>query len=387
MSARDPERGRGYGEPTVRSSQGVAIRTGARAVALVLAAALAAVVAAYALTILLADVVRAATPTGRVLYDLSFVLAGVITGLHAASGGRRTRPWFLLAGGSALYVVARAVMSATGAGMEPDAATPADAFWLALYPLGIAAIALIARRRLSLRVAGTLLDSALVGVGAFAVGVAFIDASIAPGMTGADPAFVITRSMYLLGDLLILVLVLAVAQAFDWRPPPSWWFLITAGAVFSLADAAYLVQLANGTYEPDSWIDLLWPVTALLVTLGAVTDAGDMPVPPASQRLAFLAPSAAIVAAGAVLLWQPMGPLQVIASVAAAVTILLAVVRLNLDVGESRRLSHQLRRSRIDMLTGLPNRRALLDLPPRPGASCSVIVLGLDAFKDGIHGP
>ncbi|MDO8307608.1 MAG: EAL domain-containing protein [Actinomycetota bacterium] len=358
------------------------MRAGARAGMLVLTVVLAVVVAAYALTILLADVLEAATATGRILYDVAFVIASVITGLHAASGGGRTRPWFLLSGGMALYVIARIALSVTGGGMEPDAATPADVLWLMFYPFGVAAILLIAKRRLSMRVANTLLDAALVGVGAFAVGVALIDASIAPGMAGADPAFVITRSMYLLGDLLILVLVLAVAQAFNWRPPTSWWFLIAAGAVFSVADAAYLVQLANGTYEPDSWVDFLWPLTALLITLGAVTDAGDAPVPRAQQRLAFLAPSVAIVAAGAVLLWQPTGPLQVTASVAATITILLAVVRLNLDVRESRRLSHQLRRSRVDMLTDLPNRRALLDLPPRPGTRCSVIVLGLDSFKD-----
>ena len=357
-------------------------RTGVRATLSLLLIALCLVVVLYAVTLAIPGDTGLAAAASPVLYNVSFILAAAIVGVHAATGGRRTRPWFVVAGGLALYVVGLAVMSVGGTGMSPNAATPADAFWLMFYPLAFVALLVLTKRSLAMDVTHSLLDSALVGVGAFAVGVAILDATVAPGMSGADPSFVITRSLYLLGDLVMLVLVLAVAQAFKWRPPVAWWFLIAGGIVFSLADAAYLVQLANGTYVSGSWIDLLWPVTALLVSLAAFSDTGA-PVPPtAPQRVTFLAPSVAIVAAGGVLLWQPSGPLQVAAAVAAGVTILLAVVRLNVDVRESVRLTRQLRRSQVDMLTGLPNRRSLLESGDLQDLRCSVVVLGIDSFKD-----
>ena len=165
-------------------------RTGVRATLSLLLIALCLVVVLYAVTLAIPGDTGLAAAASPVLYNVSFILAAAIVGVHAATGGRRTRPWFVVAGGLALYVVGLAVMSVGGTGMSPNAATPADAFWLMFYPLAFVALLVLTKRSLAMDVTHSLLDSALVGVGAFAVGVAILDATVAPGMSGADPSFV-----------------------------------------------------------------------------------------------------------------------------------------------------------------------------------------------------
>lgn len=316
-----------------------------------------------------------------VLYNATFLMAAAITGIRGASGGRRTRVWFLFTVGSILYVLGRVVFL----GGEPvpiaeRTITAGDVFWILFYPIAFTALLVLARRYLAMRLTQALLDPLLVGTGAFAVGIAVIAAVIAPTDAGVDPGFITITALNLMGNLIVIALILAMAQAFNWRPPAVLWWLFAAGLVFGFAVAVYLVQVIEGTYVPWTWLDWLWPVTALLICTAARVDRDEITVPSNPQRLSFLAPGLAILAACGVLVFHSAGTLEIVAIVAAVATIVLAVVRLNIDVRESTRLSRALRTARVDSLTGLPSRKSLGDLAgPAP---CSVVLFDLDRFRD-----
>lgn len=316
-----------------------------------------------------------------VLYNATFLLAAVITGLRGASGGRRTRVWFLFTVGSILYVLGRVVfLSGDAVPITERTITAGDVFWILFYPIAFTALLVLARRYLAMRMTQALLDPLLVGTGAFAVGIAIIAAVIAPTDAGVDSGFVTITALNLMGNLIVIALILAMAQAFNWRPPAVLWWLFAAGLVFGTAVAIYLVQVIEGTYVPQTWLDWLWPVTALLICTAAYVDREEIVVPANPQRLTFLAPGLAILAACGVLVFHSDGTLEILAVIAAVATIALAVVRLNIDVRESARLSRALRTARVDSLTGLPSRRSLGDLTGQ--APCSVVLLDLDRFRD-----
>jgi diguanylate cyclase (GGDEF)-like protein len=342
---------------------------------------LAALVVAYAVLVAWNPLDLDLTSAEPLLYDATFVIAALITGIRGASGGRRTRVWFLFTAGSLLYVLGRVVfLGGDPVPITERTITAGDVFWILFYPIAFTALLVLARRYLAMRLTQALLDPLLVGTGAFAVGIAVIAAVIAPTDTGVDTGFITITALNLMGNLIVIALILAMAQAFNWRPPAVLWWLFAAGMVFGVAVAVYLVQVIEGAYVPRTWLDWLWPVTALLICTGAYVDRDEIVVPANPQRLSFLAPGLAIIAACGVLVFHSEGTLERVAVAAAVLTIALAVVRLNIDVRESARLSRALRTARVDSLTGLPSRRSLGELTgPSP---CSVVLLDLDRFRD-----
>jgi diguanylate cyclase (GGDEF)-like protein len=317
------------------------------------------------------------------LYSAPMLIAAILAAFRAIAGGYSMHAWLLIAVGLLLYVIGNVAYSLHDALGIPDSVPMLeDLLWMSFYPLAFVGMALLTKRRLPSRTAYAWLDSLVVGSGVFAVGVALVSGAILPQDSLAQEGELVINSLYLVGDLVILALVAMVVQAFNARPPLAWWLLLAGFVAFAIADGGYLLQQANDVYVEGAWLDALWPLSGMLIGVAAWLDATQAGPEPATRRLSFLEPSIAIVAAACVLAARVEGSMRWLSTAAALATILLAVVRLNIDVRESLVLTSRLRRSQVDSLTGLPNRRGLLEVARRPGSPVSFVLLDIDSFKD-----
>lgn len=104
-------------------------------------------------------------------------------------------------------------------------------------------------------------------VGALAATLAFepiLDAS-----ANASATALAVNLAYPIGDLMLLSLVVAVFGLSGW-PPGRAWIVLGAGlATMAVADGAYLLRAADGTYVAGDLLGAWWPAAALLVGFAA----------------------------------------------------------------------------------------------------------------------
>ena len=124
------------------------------------------------------------------------------------------------------------------------------------------------------------LDGAITGLAIAALATAFIFQPIVDASTGGAAA-VATNLAYPIGDVALLSLVVAVFALSSWRPGRAWIMIGVGLALLAVADAIYLVQIANETYV-GGFVDVLWPAAILIVaaaswqaSAGAVRAAGS----------------------------------------------------------------------------------------------------------------
>ena len=272
----------------------------------------------------------------------------------------------------------------------------ADALYLAAYPLLFAGIILIVRSRVARFRPSQWLDGLIGALAAAALGVALLAPALIDLGKG-NTAAVATNLAYPLADILLLSFVLG-ALALTVRQRGAWpgreWALLAAGlVVIAIADGIYLHAEATGSYSGGT-VDTLWLAGMILIGFAAWAQTRPAPVElPGYASLLF--PS--LFAGVAVLLlvvevlfhvgWResglPPGALALTAATVAAV-----IVRLVITLGENTRLLDAVRReSETDSLTGLANRRLLLDdldrhLSPDGGRPEALFALfDLDGFK------
>ena len=310
-------------------------------------------------------------------------------------GARRFRPaepiaWYLIAGGMASRVLGGALDTLLHVAGQVDAyASPADAFYLATYPMVATGLLLFARSRGPERRPTALLDSAILTVGAGLLSWVFL---IEPtrSATGESILGSLLTIAYPLGNVLIFGSLVRLAKS----PGAAWAAIRLAAALFgtllalqSLAEALSSAPIVNAH---PTMLDPMWVLPYVLAGAAALHPSMRGLSAPTLAR-AESAHVGELVALAAALLIGPgilggelvagvplhAGPVVV----ASTVLVLLVLVRM---VRMVRRVHDQ---ATTDDLTGLPNRRALYgqaagrfaDLQGRPQA---LLMLDLDRFKE-----
>ena len=265
----------------------------------------------------------------------------------------------------------------------------ADAAWLGWYPLLASGLLHLVRARLRAVPAVLWLDGLTAGAGAAAVaGAAFLQPLLASD--GGDLLLVLVNLAYPVADLVLLTVVTVVFHLNGWRPDATWRWIGLATAVLMLGDCVYMLQVAADTYVDGGLLDATWPVAfaclgmAALARPGAV---GEM----RPDRVAVAIPATFSLAGTAVLFMgaSHSTPLPLVVCFLGILSVLLASARLLLTVRETQRLADARREARTDELTGLPNRRELMDrlartlheAQRRPTTS-AVLLIDLDRFKE-----
>ncbi len=329
-----------------------------------------------------------------VLYNLVFVGAAVACLQAARRRPAEATAWRAITASLSCTVTGNLVHTLVVLRL-PEVPYPswADVFWLAAYPALYVGLVALIRAHVPRFHPSMWLDGVIGALGATAVAVSVL---LGPSLTltDGDPATVAFNLAYPVADVLLLAVLVGVGAILGLRREPVL-LLVGAGITTNLlGDIAYLQLVAAGVYVDGGPLDLTWLTGALLLGLAA-TGTGSAGAAPAAARsggsrvgwrvLAVPAvcnvTSLALLAAGwgghlpAVVLWTAVG------------CIVAGIGRTALTFHEVRSFHEVLAEARTDELTGLPNRRALLEraadvLATAAGRPAALLLLDLDGFKE-----
>ena len=311
----------------------------------------------YALSTLLPPDMR---PAGIDTWFYSLVLiAVVLSGLARPLLVRRDRlPWLLLSTATISWALGDVYWSIAFSDVEEiPVPSPADVFYVGLYPLAYVGLVLLARSVLRRMPASILLDGLVTSLAVGALFSAFTVEQIISVAEGSLPE-VLTNLSYPVGDLVLIVIAVATLAMVRWRADPTWWLLVAGFALFAVADTAYLFGVANETYRDGGWVDGLWMAGIALVPI-----AGSLRRPAAATAIqglaALLVPILFSTAALIVLLVGAFVDLHPVTVVLAGACLLAAGARTAMTFEQTKALARSRTEAMTDELTTLGNRRML----------------------------
>src|SRR4051794_300916 len=321
------------------------------------------------------------------VYDGIIAAAAVLCMLRAALTPSLQKAWLLLGLGLACWAAGEIYYTVALAGSDdPPYPSASDALALAFYPASYGALMLLVKDPPAPPRASLWLDGLVAALGSAAVAVALL---LEPVLSSTEGSFltVATDLAYPLGDALLLATIMAVLSVCGWRPGRTWLFIGAALMVTAIADGVFLRQVAAGTYEPGTLLDVLWPASTLLLGFAAWAR-WHAPPPAMGGRLAIVMPSVFAVLALGVLVLDHYHRISDLALWLAAATLLAVVGRMALAFAENPAILSNTRRDALtDALTGLGNRRRLMhdlerELPLATEAEPrSLSLFDLDGFK------
>lgn len=336
--------------------------------------------------------------------DKPLYWTGILAGAGCCVAAARREPvnrraWSLIALG-ALAWVAGDVYYAWGP-QPPPVPSPADIGYICFYPLtGIGVVTLMrsgprssptsvwGRRAQIIRGIDGAAAALALNAAAAALVIDRIDLAF-----DSQPATTVMTLCYPVLTALLLATFVANLALREWTARPRWWILFGAVVAFWISDAGFAATVAGGTYYPGSIVDAGWLAAFAAFGIAAsVTDRPPLPKP--RRRRQVLVPFAFSALAFIVLLLTTVLALNWIAVTLAALALAAVLVRLALTLVDNELLiSNARQEARTDALTGLANRRALLDDLETvcSDASPSVLALydldGFKAFNDSFGHP
>lgn len=324
---------------------------------------------------------------GGPLYDAVVLAAGVAVLARARAVPRERAAWTLMGLAILFWGVGEVYWTLFILNdPAPPYPSPADAFYLAFYPLAFAGLATLVRARAHELDWRRWTDAAIAALGTAALGTAFIFDFVADHTTGSGIQ-VATTLAYPFGDIAMLSAIVGVVALTGWRAGRTWSLLLAGLTAQAVADIAYTLQSTNGVVPAGNWIDPIYLISA--VFLGSVlwlpkadtierASRGDE----GWRELMVPALFAGVMIGLFTMRYFSAG--SGLSSVLWALTMVAVIVRLALSVQENRSLLEQVR---TDPLTGLINRGGMqVDLDAackRASAEAPVALLlfDLNSFK------
>ncbi|MEV6810594.1 EAL domain-containing protein [Micromonospora sp. NPDC051296] len=337
-------------------------------------------------------------PAAALVSDLGAVAVAGWTAVACVGAARRhpaplRRFWLLLAATMALALAGRALWTSQRLIGEslPHTLPIGLIFAVSLLTGTGALLCSVTAPRTAVGRARTLLDGLIVGLALIPIGWLLIFRNVVTA--DLDEPLRTAGLLYPMFDLMQLTILVAVIGPGRpvWRPLT---LLGVSLSIRAVADAVYVSMAAAGTYQPGAPVDVLWPLSYLLIGLATRMspppyydrgdEAGETPLPPWWRvALPYVPVGGAVVAT--MLARDATGhtPLPVFLAMMA----LLAALGLRqaLAANENLRLVARLRQlAYVDQLTGLPNRLAFtrrLRSALRGAKPVAVLLLDLDGFK------
>ncbi len=276
-------------------------------------------------------------------------------------------------------------------GASPPTPSPADAFYLTMYPLAYLAVMLLIRSEVRSFKASVWLDGAVAGLGAAAIVCAFVFDTILSSLSGS-PASVATNLAYPVGDLILLAFaVSALVIVPGW--PMRLITLVAGCLVMAIGDTVYLFESAAGTYKAGGPLDASWTTALFLLSLTVWQRVGVRRPGDEDPAPGLLLPAVAVVASVTIMFVGNWVHVSTVALGLAVATLALVGVRSALSHRELNALTRANHHQAVtDDLTGLGNRRmlvreleSLLAAPDRTGETeedLALLMIDLDHFKE-----
>lgn len=291
-------------------------------------------------------------------------VAGAIANRNPARPiGKAVSASFFVVLASSVLVAARVVDHRSGA-----APGTADAVFLVALALAIGELLVVALRRLGSNSNGVVIDSMIIGLGAWIVVWVIL---INPSFDDSTSALLVSSRAAALGAAIIVLFLLATILFSDTAPPPA---LVFAGLAALTAICGVVVRaVAARIGEPtglDAWIDAAFVATLPLAGASLLHPTVDrimaparaLPATPLMTRLTTT--TASLVAPIIVLALIDPSDTRDRAVRTSSVCILAAVVMARIVQSarsNARTQEHLVRNALTDSLTGLPNRALMLD--------------------------
>ena len=260
--------------------------------------------------------------------------------------------------------------------------------WVAFYPLAYVALGVVLRARVRGLTRSTWFDGLVAGLTTAACG-AYAVARVA---VGSDLAAVARATVYPVGDTVLLLVVAWGAAVLGRHAGPAWWWLTAGIALFALSDVGYAVQVARGLDPEGGLLDAGYGA-AFIAVGAAVCQRPRGPGRRSQGRAGLVLPLGCALAALLLLLHGYLTQHvphrgDALAGVLALVAVVAALARTSLTFREVRALAESRREARTDELTGLPNRRSVVEeLEAQQeqltaSGRLAVLVVDLDRFKE-----
>jgi diguanylate cyclase (GGDEF)-like protein len=321
----------------------------------------------------------------RYWYNALILLAAGAAVVRAVTTRSERTASIAFAAGIASWAVGEILFDFAYAG-DPPYPSVADVFYLLFYPACYIGMLVLVRHRLSEFTPMVWFDGAMAAIAASALGSAVLF-EVVLNHTDGSTSVIVTNLAYPLGDVLLLSGVAGVFALTGWRPDPTWGLIGAALLAASVADGVFLYQTAVGTYAEGTILDVLWPAAMMLLGAAVWQPPRHVDVPLAGRPL--LATSLVCGAIGlAILVVDHFHRLNLLAIVLASATLAAVAIRLVFSFRENRRVVALLStRAVTDALTGLPNRRQLMDDLQRALAAGGrsedrlLVIYDLDGFK------
>jgi two-component system, cell cycle response regulator len=270
---------------------------------------------------------------------------------------------------------------------HPPYPSPADAAYLAMFPAVYVALMLLIRSRMRHTGIAQWLDGSVVGLTIAAIVAALVFSAVLATTHGQFVAEAVNIA-YPVGDFALLIFIAVAYSLAGWRPGRAWLLLGAGVTVTAVADIVFVYQVAKGTYVTGTLLDAMWPASMALFALAAwaperrqVSDPVDAP----HTILLTLAAACAALTLLVIAAFQPVTPLAV---ALAAGALIMASLRASLTYLENvRMLRRSAREAVTDSLSGLPNRRRLMqDLErafseSRHDRASTLVFFDLNGFK------
>jgi diguanylate cyclase (GGDEF)-like protein len=320
------------------------------------------------------------------VYDSLIFAAGASCAIKAATARAERARWTCMAIALLAFFAGELYYSLRLSHLaDPPFPSVADAFYLAFYPAAYAGLVVSARQARKLR--GSLWLDGLAG----ALAVAALSSAVLLHpiiqSTGGSTLEVATTIAYPVGDLLLLMFVVGLLALNGSELGRAWMMLAAGLAVMAVADGAFLYQSVNGTYQEGQTLDALWPAAALLLGYAAWQPSRREALRLEGWRRLAIPSVFALIPVG-LLVYGNLRPMNSLALVLAAASLVVAVARMALTFAENLKMTATAQTAALtDALTSLGNRRKLLgDLEQElalldPADRRILVLFDLDGFK------
>jgi two-component system, cell cycle response regulator len=307
---------------------------------------------------------RADGPIDDGVYDLLMFGAAFAVIARAITVKQQRAAWLAMGAGLLCWSLGELYFTlfVEGTATAEAVVSPADGFYLAMYPCLYVALTLLLGSHLRELRLSMWLDGLIGGLAAATLAAAVILPPILDKAHGNIGTTAVTLA-YPIGDLLLLIFTIGALGTTGWRPGRVWLLIAASMLLNAIADSTYLYQTATGTYRVGSWVEGLWPTAAVLLALAAWT-----PWPPPKRRrvedwrLVFVPAISLLTALGVFIYGNLHHQLTLPALILATATVLAVSARLMVTVRENLAMLVGSRRLALtDPLTGLGNRRQLME--------------------------
>jgi two-component system cell cycle response regulator len=270
---------------------------------------------------------------------------------------------------------------------EPPYPSIADALYLTEYPAAYIGLALLMRSHFRHTGAAMWLDGVVVGLTLAAVGVDLVFPAVLSASKGSAAAVDVNLA-YPFADVVLLAFVAVGFALGGWRPGRQWALIALGISLNAIADMIYAYQVAKGTYVEGSVLEAMWPASMVVLAAAAWQPTPKASVRSTSGRHTILLPAAFALLALALLVGSSLDNLTPLAVGLAAAALLAAGARTCVTYMENLRLlDREVEGATTDPLTGLGNRRRLMDAltaaarNAASGAQWTLAFFDLDGFK------